>query len=453
MSSILSLPNDVLSYSMCFLSPKETANCFSANRIFQRAVIPELLSSHFPLYQVQEGDLYEQYRRQKMLHGPHLSGIHEMGIRECNDGLEVLFTNQGGILCFFMRKQGCLTLWNLLGGGIREHSIIGCGKIKWVGAIARDTCVLFLFENGQVYIKKISDGKKDGEFFVREPLAVQFDKRRNILIVGGKDGSLETWSLETGQRLCTAESRMICFLEMTGDGQLVSGHKDGVLRLWDLERLRVVDELRAEGIGISPILVACGGVKLLLALGRILKCWDLKTQKDLQLMEKGECKDVISHLRVNQEGTRGIVAFMDGNLNVFDLTNGSFLKRLREHKDPFSDIQINGQGTRAISCSKGGKGILWDLVSGGSIGLGTGISRVCFSLDGSRVFLGSTLGAVDSYRLDGLPIERIQGALEGQMGCLVEKLPSFVQGTLASYGETLSQSQRLENYVTKLWPL
>ncbi|RVE44463.1 hypothetical protein evm_010867 [Chilo suppressalis] len=89
--------------------------------------------------------------------------------------------------------------------------------------------------------------------------------------------------------------------------------------------------------------------------------WDMRLGEKAQLLP-GE-NVLVSQLAASPSGNHMAVGYVDGNINVFELTNNEIVCVFAGHKSSVTCLQYDEQGHRLVSGSKDTEVILWDVVS------------------------------------------------------------------------------------------
>ncbi|KPJ02709.1 WD repeat-containing protein 3 [Papilio xuthus] len=89
--------------------------------------------------------------------------------------------------------------------------------------------------------------------------------------------------------------------------------------------------------------------------------WDMRIGEKAQVIP-GE-NVVVSQIAASPTGNHMAVGYVDGNINVFELTNNEIVCVFAGHKSPVTSLQYDEQGHRIVSGSKDTEVILWDVVS------------------------------------------------------------------------------------------
>ncbi|CAG9584478.1 unnamed protein product [Danaus chrysippus] len=89
--------------------------------------------------------------------------------------------------------------------------------------------------------------------------------------------------------------------------------------------------------------------------------WDMRLGEKAQVIP-GE-NVMVSQIAASSNGNHIAVGYVDGNINVFELTNNEIVCVFAGHKSAVTCLQYDEQGTRLVSGSKDTEVILWDVVS------------------------------------------------------------------------------------------
>ena len=151
--------------------------------------------------------------------------------------------------------------------------------------------------------------------------------------------------------------------------------------------------------------------------------------------------ELISAVGLAANDTRAVSASLDGDLAVWDLTNGSLIHRLRGHESDIYSLAVFPDGIRCATVDRNGMARIWDLQEGKSLvefrADERPVSAVAVSADGSLLATGSWFGKIRLWSLqEDQPIELKQ--LQGHRG-LVSRLvftPNSKQLVSASRDKT-----------------
>lgn len=89
--------------------------------------------------------------------------------------------------------------------------------------------------------------------------AMEMDKKRNYLISSGEDATIRWWELNSCECLKTVRVAVSYTFDIWDEEFLVSGHRDGKIRFWDLGLKRVITE-QGFGVFVDSVRVLDGKV-------------------------------------------------------------------------------------------------------------------------------------------------------------------------------------------------
>lgn len=252
---------------------------------------------------------------------------------------------------------------------------------------------------------------------------------------GSWDGTVRLWDLSTGRERCTisahgggvaaialhAESGLVasasvnrvylwetargraisCFeehrdevfaLAFSPDGQsLLSGSRDGTLRLWDLrhgaELRRIGRQLGwVRGVAFSP------DERLILGSSwdGTARIWDNATGRELRRLEGHT--DGVEGVAFSPNGQLALTGCVDGRVRFWRVADGTLLHTCTGHTAYVWTVAFSPDGSLALSVSHDGTLRLWDPAQGVEIrslvGHQGGVECAAFSADGRSIVSG-----------------------------------------------------------------
>jgi WD40 repeat protein len=221
------------------------------------------------------------------------------------------------------------------------------------------------------------------------------------------------------------------------DGQrVVSGSRDGALKVWDLESGEEDSSLAGHRFGVEAVAAMPYGQRVVSAAGDSLKVWDVGQGEEAATLQT---RSNVQAAAILPDGQRIIFGLGSGALGVWDLERGREDDLLEGHAGEVLAVAALPDGRRAVSASRDGTLKVWDL--GQRVALHTLVGHadevmcVAVTPDGRRAVSGSKNGTLKVWDLErGEEV----GALAGHRGWIwaVVALPDGRRAISAS-GDTL----------------
>lgn len=289
---------------------------------------------------------------------------------------------------------------------------------------------------------------RDGVSFV----AIAPDGQR--LISAGKDGTVKTWNLNTGELERTrskpySSGKDIKGFAASADSSVIAGCEGRNVWIWDSRTGEQAHILVSEKQGISCVAVSLdgqllalrtgsqvkvydvvsgqcqsslesehrvhGGIaisadKLLVAVGDFsdgMEMWGIKTGRQISVIPshkgfRGEvCALAFSPV---QESTIFAISTYNKSIKIFDSNTGELLRSLYGHSGSIKSIAISANGKVIASGSSDSTVRAWDLSTGSLIGVLSShlkaVNYLYLSQDGQLIASGSDDGTVKIWRPD-----------------------------------------------------
>jgi WD40 repeat protein len=190
----------------------------------------------------------------------------------------------------------------------------------------------------------------------------------------------------------TAEVSGVAF---SPDGtQIVSGSRDGTLKLWDANTGQEIRTLRGHSSQVTSVAFSGDGKRIVSsAWGGPLRVWDA-TSGRLIVPLRGHTSGVNS-VAFSPDGTRIASGSADNTMKVWNAKSGAELFTLRGHTAPVTSVAFSPNGAWIVSGSEDETVKLWDANRGcesqrGFVLRGSGpVLAVAFSPDGRLIASGS----------------------------------------------------------------
>ncbi|XXT21646.1 pentapeptide repeat-containing protein [Sorangium sp. So ce429] len=271
--------------------------------------------------------------------------------------------------------------------------------------------------------------------------AVVWNELGDLLVTGHRDGSVRLWDAASGQaiRVMAGHHGAVNSLAFGADGRtLASGSDDRTVRLWDVHTGRALRAL--EGHGGKVTSVAFSGDGRMLASGssdRIVGLWELEGERVVRSLD-GHSGWVMS-VMFSPDGRMLVSGSGDSTLRLWRIESGRVIRAFESHGNLVTSAVFSPDGRTLASGSDDSTVSLWDVESGRALrafeGHGARVMSVAFSPDGRMLASGS---GDKTVRLWDLGSARVIRAFEGH-GARVMSVAFSPDGrTLASGSEDTS---------------
>ena len=208
---------------------------------------------------------------------------------------------------------------------------------------------------------------------------VSFSPDGKTLASGGLDGTIRVWNSETGKQIqsfmensfannLAAHSASVTVVKFSSDRVvLASGHKNGSIRLWDLDTGKPIQTLRRHVDAVSSIFFSPDG-KTVASTSKdaTARLWDVATGEQIQAL--AGYQRTTWRVFFYPNGLPLATAFQhiyshgfDKNIRLWDLRTGNLKKILTGHAARVENIGFSWDGNTLISLSSDDTALLWDL--------------------------------------------------------------------------------------------
>ncbi len=213
------------------------------------------------------------------------------------------------------------------------------------------------------------------------------------LVAAGSD-EIAVWVGPTGEQLASwAVPSWTTALAFSPNSQLlISGHDDGVVRLWDWHDPKKPIQLQGHNMPISAVAFSRDGLMKMASAGedRTIRVWDAQGQHLLATLTGHT--DRIPALAWHPDGKRLVSAGWDTTARVWDVTTGEPIILLNSHSGQVHTLAFSPEG-RLLACADSSNNVhVWDFESYRTLRVLRDQVHECsclaFSLDGQILAAG-----------------------------------------------------------------
>lgn len=228
---------------------------------------------------------------------------------------------------------------------------------------------------------------------------------------GHADGKVVLWDLNRAEKLATLQRNEanIWAVVFAGDASRIAvASHDWKVALWDASQpaapLHVFDghENAVQALAYSPQLMALASGSA----DETVRLWDLRTLS-LKRRYRGH-RDFVTAVAFSHSGKLLASGALDGRIRIWSALSSRRLRSLRGHKGRVADVAFSPSGNLLASAGEDGTVRLWDLRRGRTVraltGHTGGATAVAFAPDGQHL---ATAGENGQVRLWALPLAQL----------------------------------------------
>jgi hypothetical protein len=259
--------------------------------------------------------------------------------------------------------NGAIRVWNLESGKL-ECGLEASGEIITNCAFTADgSKVLAGGKDGVVRLWNVETGKKLHGFRIEnaEQMAVSPDGQL-VAVADSKDHAIQIWNTNTGeevQRFTGHTGDIMSIAFSPDDTRMLSGSKDGTMRLWDVTQEGEGRVFRhPPGWWVSSVAFCPDGRRAIAGYyDYSIRLWDLETRQEVRyyLGHRG----TVTSLAVYGDGRTFLSGSEDHTMRLWDLESGVQRCVFRGHKDGVKGVTFFAEGGRAVSWSLDGTIRMW----------------------------------------------------------------------------------------------
>jgi len=256
---------------------------------------------------------------------------------------------------------------------------------------------------------------KDGEFVKRfenytvlensniTSVAVSFDSK--YIVSGSKDGYIRLWDIKTKKLLYLFKGHLkaVTSVAISYDSKyIVSGSRDKTVKLWDIQTRKLLYTFKGHSNDITSVAVS-RDLRYIVSGSRdsSVRLWDIKSGKVLYIF-KGH-KDIVSSVAVSFDSKYIVSGSWDKTVKVWELKTKKLLYTFKGHKDIVSSVALSCDSKYIISGSWDKTVKVWERESKKLLNTFYDhddiVTSVAVSLDDRYIISGSKNGAVKLWDL------------------------------------------------------
>jgi WD40 repeat protein len=276
--------------------------------------------------------------------------------------------------------------------------------------------------------------------------AVAFSPDGKQLVSGSWDETLRLWDIASGttigsfaghsgtvasvafspdgQRIAFASANSVCVWDIareeliyrfrehrdevftvsfSRDGRsILSGSRDGTLRLWDLDNGAELQRITGHTSWIRSVVYSRDGQRAASGSWDRSAClWDLPSGQ--AIVKLNDHADSIESVALSPDATLMLTGSADTTIGLWDTTTGQLVRRFTGHTGYVWDVAFSRDQQSVLSGSHDGTIRQWDLATGRELrrlsGHSAGVESIALSHDGQFLLSGSADGSVRLWHL------------------------------------------------------
>lgn len=323
---------------------------------------------------------------------------------------KVVFNQNGSLIAtigeYNTAESGIIRLWNSHGEQIQElagHNAIFSHQDNLLATSEADYIRLWDLLSGKVLL----------EFNTHHSWvdSIIFSPDGQQLITGGRDGIIRIWDLQPQEWVLQGKHRVWKVSWSKDSRFLATAEDDGNTRLWDLSgKLLAEFEASNTKYNITPNVIFSPDGKQLATKGRdsITRLWDVKSQKLLFQSKKSLIEG--SFVLTSKEE--------DGIIRLWNW-EGKLLAQFQAPQSRIASVSLSSEQSLLTTQEEDGTACLRDLEGNPKIVFQEhppyGIDSIFFSPDGKLLATTGRDGTVCVWNLDGQELARFKGMPNGAM--------------------------------------
>lgn len=201
-------------------------------------------------------------------------------------------------------------------------------------------------------------------------MAVSVSPDGKQLVTGGWDSTVRLWSLADGsqQQVIETGSPVNAVAFLAGGSRVAAGLHDSNIRIYDTAKGEIQGTLEAHHMGVTALAAAPGdGARLLSAsIDKTMRLWDVDRMEQVREIKvhDGQVYSAV----FTPGGHNALTAGRDGYVVDWDLETGKPVREIKAHDRIVWDVGVTPNGQFAVSVSSEDAARVWHLGTGDRIG-------------------------------------------------------------------------------------
>jgi WD40 repeat protein len=207
-----------------------------------------------------------------------------------------------------------------------------------------------------------------------------FLKDGKRIMTTGADGTVRIWDANTAQELLvfhahnrpdlvgTSVVLLSCACISHDETRLVSGHHDGLARVWDVKSGVMLMELYASQGAVYSIALSLNNTNFFTGhVGSQIVIWDFSTGELVKRLEHKESQNFVGsvhHIDIHPSGSTILNGLSDGTARVWNLETGIEILRLAGHTWQISSAVFSLDGSKILTSGNDSTVRVWDITTG-----------------------------------------------------------------------------------------
>jgi WD40 repeat protein len=235
-----------------------------------------------------------------------------------------------------------------------------------------------------------ADGKQIAVVRHGRPVRALAVDLRGAMAATADDARVLVWETRTGRRVgAFRHPAPIRSVAISPDARVVAtGAADGVVRLWDVRRGRLLRALPGHSGAVGAVSFSSDG-RFVVSAGEDgqARIWDVRDGRLVHVLSGHRA--ALTSASFSQDGSRILTTSRDATARLWKASDGSLIEDLRGHRDAVTFGSFSADGSRIVTSSLDHDARLWDGRTGKALeqlgGHFAGVRSARFSPDGRWV--------------------------------------------------------------------